>query len=70
MLGPFFRRVRQTREEREVIMVVSVHLVRALAPGTETPALPGARYQEFDPSLRELILGGRTEPPGGTGFGR
>ncbi len=70
VLGPFFRRVRQSREEREVIMVVSVHLVRALAPGAELPSLPGARYGRFDPSLRELILGGRTEPaPGGTGFG-
>ena len=70
VLGPFFRRVRQSREEREVVMIVSVHLVRALARDAELPALPGSRYQEFDPTLRELILGGRTEPaPGGTGFG-
>jgi pilus assembly protein CpaC len=70
VLGPFFRRVRHSREEREVIMIVSVHLVRALAPGTEPPSLPGARHGQFDPTLRELILGGRTEPaPGGTGFG-
>ena len=70
ILGTFFKSTRVSRQEKELVMVVTPRLVRPLAAGAKLPALPGARYDHYDPSSAELLLleRGRFREP--TGFSR
>lgn len=61
VLGAFFRSTRVQKEDKELIMIVTPHLVRALAQGATTPAIPGEKYRRYDPSFPELLF----KPDGG-----
>ena len=56
VLGAFFKSSRYDREERELIMVVTPHLVKPIKAGAELPALPGARFDQYKPNSAELIF--------------
>ncbi|GAB3674767.1 type II and III secretion system protein family protein [Salinisphaera aquimarina] len=71
-IGAFFRNTRYNRQNRELIMVVTPHLVSPLARGTKVP-LPGDEYDDYNPSNSELFFRetGDFDPrPGHTGFSR
>ncbi|MES1925921.1 type II and III secretion system protein [Salinisphaera sp. T31B1] len=71
-IGAFFRNTRYNRQNRELIMVVTPHLVSPLARGTRVP-MPGEEYDRYDPGSAELFFKetGEFEPPAGqTGFSR
>ena len=55
VIGAFFRNTRYERRNRELIMVVTPHLVTPLARGTEIE-MPGSEYDDYDPSDSELFL--------------
>ncbi|MES1952774.1 type II and III secretion system protein [Salinisphaera sp. S4-8] len=72
VLGAFFRSTRYERSNRELIMIVTPHLVAPLRRGTDVP-LPGREYEGYDPGNGELFLleKGDFEPRTGvTGFSR
>lgn len=73
VLGAFFRSTSYDRQDRELIMVVTPHLVTPLKRGTEVP-MPGDEYEDYDPGPTELFLHetGEFEPGSGgsTGFTR
>ena len=56
ILGAFFRSSRYDREERELVMVVTPHLVRAIPAGAEQPELPGAEYDAYKPGFGSLLF--------------
>ncbi len=56
ILGAFFRSSRYDKEERELVMVVTPHLVSAIPAGAEKPALPGEEYDQYDPGFGELLF--------------
>ncbi|MGJ8668527.1 MAG: type II and III secretion system protein family protein [Oceanococcus sp.] len=56
ILGAFFKSSRYDREERELVMVVTPHLVKPLKAGAKTPALPGAEYDSYKPNSADLIF--------------
>lgn len=56
VLGAFFRSTNFSKQEKELIMVVTPHLVRPLAQGARLPALPGAQYDRYDPGVGRTIL--------------
>lgn len=56
ILGAFFRSSRYDREERELVMVVTPHLVDPIPAGAELPELPGADYDAYDPEFGELLF--------------
>lgn len=56
ILGAFFRSSRYDKEERELVMVVTPHLVSAIPAGAEQPALPGAEYDSYEPGFGELLF--------------
>jgi pilus assembly protein CpaC len=60
ILGALFRSTAYMREETELLVVVTVHLVQPLKPG-EVPLLPGEDLTT-DPGDLELFLLGRIEP--------
>ncbi len=61
ILGAFFKSVSYDRSERELIMVVTPHLVRPLAREAKLPPLPGVRYDNYRPGFGELIFDERGE---------
>lgn len=51
VLGAFFRSTHIDRNDKELIMVVTPHLVKALAKGAPMPPMPGERFRKYDPSF-------------------
>ncbi len=56
ILGAFFKSSRYDRDERELVMVVTPHLVSPLKAGADTPELPGQKYDGYKPSSANLIF--------------
>ena len=56
ILGAFFRQSSVQREETELLMVVTPHLVRPLAANAQLPELPGERLRTYDPSWGRLFF--------------
>jgi pilus assembly protein CpaC len=56
IIGAFFRSSSLNREEKELVMIVTPHLVRPIARGTQMPALPGAQYDRYRPGAASFIL--------------
>lgn len=56
VLGALFRQSSVQREETELLMVVTPHLVRPLAANAQLPELPGERLRTYDPSWGRLFF--------------
>lgn len=56
VLGAFFKSTRYDRDERELVMVVTPHLVKPLKAGAQMPAMPGEEYEQYKPHAVEMIL--------------
>ncbi|MFA5496284.1 MAG: type II and III secretion system protein family protein [Porticoccaceae bacterium] len=56
VLGAFFRSSRIDREERELLMIVTPHLVQPLAVDARLPDLPGEQLRRYDPSVFEQLF--------------
>ena len=59
VLGAFFKQTNYQMNEKELVIVVTPHLVKPLARGTDLSArLPGAGVQRDAPVWRSILLGG------------
>jgi len=56
VLGAFFRSTRINRAEKELIMIITPHLVRPFARGTQGPALPGSGMDSYRPNFAETMF--------------
>jgi pilus assembly protein CpaC len=56
VLGAFFRSPSINRSQRELIMVVTPHLVRPIAKNAALPPLPGAAMDHYDPSFAHTMF--------------
>jgi len=57
ILGAFFKSSRFDKADKELMMIVTPHLVRPFAKQAKLPALPGAEIKDYDPGfLRFLFL--------------
>ncbi|MGR9107274.1 MAG: type II and III secretion system protein family protein [Gammaproteobacteria bacterium] len=56
ILGAFFRSTNISRNDRELIMVVSPHLIQPIAKGTEMPPLPGDEFRKYDPDFSHVFF--------------
>lgn len=71
ILGAFFRSTRFSREDKELVIVVTPTLVRPLAAKAELPPLPGAGAEQYNPSwIRRLFYGGATTDDESVGLSR
>lgn len=59
ILGAFFRSSRIDREDKELLMVVTPHLVRPLAKQSKLPPLPGSDLKNYRPSFSEFFFQSR-----------
>lgn len=59
VLGAFFKSTRFSREDKELLVIVTPTLVRPLAAKAEVPKLPGVQYDQYNPSwMKRLFYGG------------
>ncbi|HET7833922.1 MAG TPA: type II and III secretion system protein family protein [Gallionella sp.] len=59
VLGAFFKSTRFTREDKELVIIATPKLVRPIAAKAEVPPLPGAEYDQYNPSvMKRLFYGG------------
>jgi len=56
ILGAFFRSSSISREERELLMIVTPHLVQPLAANAQLPSLPGEKLRNYDPNWYRLYF--------------
>lgn len=56
VLGAFFRNSSINREERELLMIVTPHLVQPLAANAPLPSLPGEKLRNYDPNWYRLYF--------------
>ena len=56
VLGAFFRDSNTTSEEKELLMIVTPHLVQPLAANAQLPALPGEKLRNYDPNWYRLYF--------------
>jgi len=56
VLGAFFRNSAMRREETELLMIVTPHLVQPLAANARLPELPGENLRNYDPSWGRLFF--------------
>jgi pilus assembly protein CpaC len=56
ILGAFFRDSSVQREDKELLMIVTPHLVQPLAANARLPALPGEKMRNYDPNWYRLFF--------------
>ena len=56
ILGAFFRDSNISREERELLMIVTPRLVQPLAANAPLPSLPGEKLRNYDPNWYRLYF--------------
>jgi pilus assembly protein CpaC len=56
IIGAFFRQSALNREETELLMIVTPHLVQPLAADARLPELPGEALRTYDPSWGRLFF--------------
>lgn len=56
ILGAFFRDANISREEKELLMIVTPHLVQPLAADAQLPSLPGEKLRSYDPNWYRLFF--------------
>ncbi|WP_434727509.1 type II and III secretion system protein family protein [Pseudomonas sp. Je.1.5.c] len=56
ILGAFFRQSALVRDETELLMIVTPHLVQPLAANARLPELPGEHLRTYDPSWGQLFF--------------
>ncbi|MDP9655037.1 UNVERIFIED_ORG: pilus assembly protein CpaC [Pseudomonas putida] len=56
ILGAFFRDNTINREERELLMIVTPHLVQPLAANAQLPTLPGEQLRNYDPNFYRMFF--------------
>lgn len=73
IIGAFFRSTRFDREDKELLMIVTPHLVSPIAKDAALPALPGDQLRTYNPSFSDLFFQTGPKPDTGmpaTGFSR
>lgn len=73
IIGAFFRSTHFDREDKELLMIVTPHLVRPIAKDATLPALPGGNLRDYNPSFSDLFFQKGIQPDTGipaTGFSR
>lgn len=56
IIGAFFRSTRFETQNKELVMIVTPHLVSPMAEGAPRPPLPGEALRRYDPSYLELLF--------------
>jgi pilus assembly protein CpaC len=64
VLGLFFKSARLTRDDKELLIIVTPRLVRPIAANVQIGPLPGAELADYNPSLWGMLLSSDNEETG------
>ncbi len=70
ILGALFRQSSVQRDDTELLMIVTPHLVQPLAANARLPALPGETLRRYDPSWGHLFFQEKGDFQGQGGLSR
>ena len=72
ILGAFFKSSRFSRSDKELLMIITPHLVRPFARNAKLPALPGEELRQYDPGYLHMLMmeTGTFRQPDDSGFSR
>lgn len=56
ILGALFRSTRFEQEDKELLMIVTPHLVKPIAKNAPLPELPGETYSNYTPSFTDMLF--------------
>jgi pilus assembly protein CpaC len=70
VLGPFFKSMSHNTSERELLIVVTPHLVRPIARGAALPATPGEAREQSGRVWQDYLLGPHATDTSVPGFSR
>ena len=62
IIGAFFSSKRFDRTDKELLMVVTPHLVRPIAKTATLPEMPGKDYHDYNPSFGEFLFLNQGDP--------
>lgn len=68
VIGAFFRSTKFNRADKELLMVVTAHVVRPFAKDQTLPPLPGEAYRGYDPTFFQLMFQEKGRFDARTGF--
>lgn len=74
IIGSFFQSKQLDRNDRELMMIVTPHLVNAFAKDAKLPELPGEQYRNYNPDYIDFLFKEtgdfNSQQPRATGFSR
>lgn len=70
VIGAFFKQLNYQQNDKELVIVVTPHLVSPLAKDAPLPATPGERSEQRNGSVWRSYLGGALSSDAGPGFSR
>lgn len=56
IIGAFFRSSQLDKSDRELLMIVTPHLVKPLASNAALPELPGEKYRNYNPGFADFLF--------------
>ncbi|CAB3760614.1 type II and III secretion system protein family protein [Paraburkholderia humisilvae] len=70
VIGAFFKQLDYQQNDKELVIVVTPHLVSPLAKGAALPDTPGARSEQRDGPVWRSLLGGALSTDAAPGFSK
>jgi len=70
ILGTFFKQLNYSQSDKELLIIVSPHLVSPLAKGAPMPSTPGEQSEQRDGPVWRSLLGGAASRDAAPGFSR
>jgi pilus assembly protein CpaC len=70
VIGAFFKQLSYSQADKELVIIVTPHLVSPIARGAALPALPGEQSEQRDGPVWRALLGGALSSDAAPGFSR
>jgi pilus assembly protein CpaC len=70
IIGTFFKQLNYQQNDKELVIIVTPHLVSPLAKGAPLPATPGEQSEQRDGPVWRSYLGGALSRDAGPGFSK
>ncbi|WP_239482812.1 type II and III secretion system protein family protein [Paraburkholderia sp. C35] len=70
ILGAFFKQLNYSQSDKELLIIVSPHLVSPLAKGATMPSTPGEQSEQRDAPVWRSLLGGAASRDAAPGFSK
>lgn len=70
IIGAFFKQLSYTQNDKELVIIVTPHLVSPIARGAALPATPGEQSEQRDGAVWRSVLGGIASPDAAPGFSK